>query len=151
MARRLLHLVGVGFLLGFVHVGCGSNPPTQPDREEAVGGTDDLITALRAAGADAVLAGVIPQSVNDFFAVETTRLTVDGQSVYVWEYGNQSEADAQAATVSPDGYEIGRGVVDWIAPPHFYRGTRIIVLYLGSDPGMLSRLEIILGPQFAGS
>jgi hypothetical protein len=141
-----------GLLVGFVHVACSdTKPPTGPDEPGAAEATDDLVAALQAAGADVARAGVIPQSTNNFFSVDTTRLTVNGQNVYVWEYGRSSEADAQAATVSPDGYEIGRAIVDWIGPPHFYRGTRIIVLYVGSDPGTLSLLEAALGPAFAGS
>ena len=36
-------------------------------------------------------------------------------------------------------------------PPHFYRQSRLIVLYVGSDRAIMTLLEGLLGPQFAGS
>ena len=41
-------------------------------------------------------------------------------------------------------------MVTWVAPPHFYRQGRVIVLYVGSNPNILSLLTAVLGPQFAG-
>jgi len=127
---------------------CGTTPT---DPSPSVSGTDSLIAALQAAGASVVRAGVLPQDSNPFFSVATTRLTVDGHSVHVWDYPTAAEARAQAALISPGGYEIGNAIVDWIAPPHFYRGARIIVLYVGSEESLLSLLQDVLGPQFAGS
>ena len=40
--------------------------------------------------------------------------------------------------------------ISWIAPPHFFRRERVIVIYLGSDANMLALLTELLGPQFAG-
>jgi hypothetical protein len=70
--------------------------------------------------------------------------------VQVYEFADEAEAQAAAATVSEDGTEIGTAVIRWIDAPHFYQQGRIIVLYLGTDAEMLSLLEGILGPQFAG-
>jgi hypothetical protein len=33
--------------------------------------------------------------------------------------------------------------------PHFYRGNRIIVLYVGTDTAMTSLLQQLLGPPIA--
>lgn len=38
----------------------------------------------------------------------------------------------------------------WVAPPHFFRRERVLVLYAGTDPAVLALLTSLLGPQFAG-
>ena len=41
-------------------------------------------------------------------------------------------------------------MVRWMAAPHFFRRSRVIALYLGNDPKVLSALQQVLGSQFAG-
>jgi hypothetical protein len=138
----------VALILCAVSLSCGeAEPPTGPD---SYGGIDGLIAALQDAGARVDRAGVLPQSSNPFFSVGSTSLRVNGHTVHVWEYRRSAEADAQAALVSPGGFEIGHSMVDWIGPPHFFRSTRLIVLYVGTDEDLLSLLEDVLGPPFAG-
>ncbi len=149
IARRCAAL-----LLCAVSLACGeTDPPMGPSPGEGGPGpgTDNLIAALQAAGASVVRAEVLPRSANPFFSVESARLTVNGHNVSVWEYATSTEADAQAALISPDGDEIGNSIVDWIGPPHFYRGSQLIVLYVGREENLLSLLQDVLGPQFAGS
>lgn len=148
--RKVALKVGLGLLV--VSLACSSTePPTRPGGGP-VEGINDLIAALQAAGADVVRAGVLPIDSNPFFSVATTNLKVDGLTVHVWEYATAAEADAEAALVGPDGYEIiGRAMVDWVGPPHWYRGSRILVLYVGRDEAVLSMLASVLGPQIAGS
>ncbi len=141
-------------LLCAVSLACGeTDPPMGPSPGEGGPGpgTDNLIAALQAAGASVVRAEVLPRSSNPFFSVESTRLTVNGHNVNVWEYATSAEADAQAALISPNGAEIGNSIVDWIGPPHFYRGSQLIVLYVGREESLLSLLQDVLGPQIAGS
>ena len=38
----------------------------------------------------------------------------------------------------------------WVGDPHFFNSENLIVLYLGSDPAILSALESVLGEQIAG-
>lgn len=38
----------------------------------------------------------------------------------------------------------------WAAPPHFFRRERVLILYTGTDPAMLTLLTELLGAQFAG-
>ncbi len=37
-----------------------------------------------------------------------------------------------------------------VAPPHFFRRERVLVLYTGTDPAVLALLTDLLGAQFAG-
>lgn len=62
---------------------------------------------------------------------------------------------AQTATarglISPDGYQIGGTIIDWIAPPHFFAGDHLIVNYVGTSEVVRATLQQFFGPQFAGS
>jgi hypothetical protein len=41
-------------------------------------------------------------------------------------------------------------MIDWIAPPHFYRAGRVLVLYVGEDEGITEVLTNTVGPQMTG-
>ncbi len=133
-------------------VGCaGQQPPAPPPPVVSHGGpvTDyvSLIDNLRAAGATVEPAGEISQP---FFSVRGRVITVNGGDVQVFEYADAATADAEAALVSPDGSSVGTSMVSWVAPPHFYKEGKLIVLYVGDDTAVVSALEAVLSPQFAG-
>ena len=106
-----------------------------------------LVDGLRAAGALVVPEGEVSQP---FFAVVGYALRVTDATVQVFEYEDEAAAQAEAGRVSPDGSSIGTTAVLWVAPPHFFASGRVLVLYLGDDPGVLDLLQSVLGPQFAG-
>ena len=106
-----------------------------------------LIDNLRAAGATVEPVGEVSQP---FFSVPGYVIEVNGEQVQVFEYADEAAANAEAATVSPDGSTVGRTFVGWVAPPHFFTKGRIIVLYAGSNQATLELLQRVLGPQFAG-
>jgi len=68
----------------------------------------------------------------------------------LFEYASASAASADAHQIRADGSGTATAIVDWVAPPHFYVKGRVLVIYVGSDPAMLSLLQSLLGPQFAG-
>ena len=41
-------------------------------------------------------------------------------------------------------------MASWVAPPHFYKAEKLIVLYVGESEAIIDILESVLGPQFAG-
>ena len=45
----------------------------------------------------------------------------------------------------------GGPVQDQVAPPHFFLKERVLVIYVGKDPSVISLLGGVLGPQFAGA
>ena len=106
-----------------------------------------FVDQLRAAGATVTPTGSLEPS---FFLVGGNAITVDNETIQVYEYANDAAMAADAATVSADGYTVGHTQVSWVAPPHFYRAGRIIVVYAGSDATTLQRLTRIMGSQFAG-
>ncbi len=106
-----------------------------------------LVDNLRADGATIVPTGTASQP---FFTPQGQLITVNGQGVQVFEFANTAVADAVAETVSADGSSVGTTMMTWVATPHFYKAGKLIVLYVGDDSYVLSILEEVLGPQFAG-
>jgi hypothetical protein len=114
-----------------------------------------LIDNLREAGATVDTADVTQQPC---FSVDFQVITVNGSDVQVFEYEDAAEADAEAASISPDGFSINSTInnitqicqIGWVAPPHFYKVSKLIVLYAGDNQAVIDILETILGPQFAG-
>lgn len=106
-----------------------------------------LITALKAAGAQVETGDPISQP---FFTPEGQTLLLNGDEIQVFEYESSQALESEAAQVAADGGSVGTTMIDWLAPPHFYKSGRILVLYIGDDPAILDLLSQLLGPQFAG-
>ncbi len=86
-----------------------------------------------------------------FFSVPARILNIDGVGVQVFQYSLLSAASKEAAVVNSDGMTIGASKPSWMAPPHFFRSGRLIVLYVGNDQSILILLQGALGNQFAGN
>jgi len=128
---------------------CDSSP-AKPGNPAAPGPeTIQLLAALQRNGATAEVAEIMRLEVMPF-SVPAVRVLVNGSNVHVFEYATVAVADAEAAGVSADGSSIGATQVLWVSTPHFFRGSRLIVLYVGMDPMVIEALASLLGPQFAG-
>ncbi len=145
--KLILTLAMTPILMLIVYgVGCVSEkPPVSHDGPV----TDyvSLIDNLRQAGATVESAGEVSQP---FFSVTGNIMVVNGSDVHVFEYVDAAAAEAEAALVSPDGSSVGTSMVGWVAPPHFYRVEKLIVLYVGDSETVTDVLESTLGQQFAG-
>ena len=106
-----------------------------------------LVANLRAAGAVVGASGTVSQP---FFTPRGQVFTVDGKEVQAFEFPSAEEANTVAETVSTDGSSIGTNMVGWVAPPHFYKAGRLIVIYVGSDKDVINLLQAAMGIQFAG-
>ena len=106
-----------------------------------------LVDQLRGVGATVDPAGEIEQP---FFSVKAQVIKVNGEDVQVFEFANAPAANAVASSVAPDGGSIGTNMVSWIAPPHFYKAGKIIVLYVGNPGAVTVLLAKVVGAQFAG-
>lgn len=114
----------------------------------AIMGYAALVQAFKAEGA-AVQPG---EEISDpLFSVKERILDLPRARVQVMEYPTEADAQAEAAKISPDGFQVGNAMVDWVAPPHFYRANRLIALYIGRDMTTLQLLQRVLGRQFAGA
>ena len=134
---------------------CQPANPNSPDGDQPpAAGIDESLDAqglgdsLASFGATAGQEGQIDQP---FFSVPGQVITVNGESVQVFEYADAAQADDEASQVAPDGSSIGTTMATWIGPPHFYRADRLIVLYVGDDQSIMELLETVLGSQFAGA
>ena len=130
-------------LLLLVIVRCNGN--TSP--EAVVDDLDGLIRELRNKGATVNNVGPLTQP---FFSTPGQILRVNGEDVQAFEYENAAADQEEAACVSPDGSSVGTTIITWVSTPHFYRSGKVIVLYVGSSRELLSLLDSVLGPQFAG-
>ncbi len=157
MRTRRVLLFAVAILMAMAVTGCGvqatppaaTNPPTTPPTippTPAPGAMDELIDALRAAGATVESGGPIRQT---FFSVEGQIIKVNGADVQVFEYDSPAAAGAEAETISGDGSQIGTTMVTWVDTPHFYQTDNHIVLYVGSDEQIAGLLEAALGAPIA--
>lgn len=139
-ARYLFILVGI---MALILSACGG--------AESAGGAlqsaEDLAAGLQDQGLDA---SVAEQLETDLFSVPAVIVNAGGESIQVYQYANEAAAQADAALVDASGSSIGGSQPFWVDVPHFFRSGNLIVLYVGSDGGVLSALEALLGPQFAG-
>lgn len=147
MTSRSISLIVAAVLLTMFGMSCtGTESPTVSHG----GPVEDyvsLIDNLQTVGATVEPAGDISQP---FFSVKGNAIIVNGENVQVFEYADQAAAETEAALVSPDGSSIGTSMPFWVGPPHFYKASTIIVLYIGENSKVIDLLVSVLGAQFAG-
>lgn len=135
-------------LLALALTGCGLFSPTGAALESRA----SLQQALDARVGDVTEAGTLEQPM---FRGTGTVFVLSGSGVAapaevsVFEYASAAEAQADAANITPEG-NTKTTMIEWVAPPHFFRKDRVIALYVGSDPAVLQALTDVMGPQFAG-
>ena len=139
-ARYLLILVGMMALILSACSGAGSDGG-------ALQSAEDLAAGLQDQGLDA---SVAEQLETDLFSVPAVIVNAGDESIQVYQYANEAGAGADAALVDASGSSVGTSMPFWVDVPHFFRSGKLIVLYVGSDESVLSALDALLGPQFAG-
>jgi hypothetical protein len=108
-----------------------------------------LEAALVGGGATVAPDGeIVPE--DSVFPVRTRIITVNEESLQVFEFDDPAAAEAAAATVAASGVIVGTATYDWLATPHFYRSGNLIVLYVGDDAATQALLADTLGEEFAG-
>lgn len=106
-----------------------------------------LASALGAAGLKVEGKGTIRQP---FFAVGAQVLAIGADEIEVFEFATAADAEKGAATVSADGGTVGTSAMHWMAPPHFHRRGRTILIHLGNGAEVRTALERLAGAPFAG-
>jgi hypothetical protein len=135
----------------------------QHQRMQTTPAQDALITTLRNHGVAVAQVGAVQQP---FLHAPGTRLCLSGEQinpamqVQVYAYNDAQTAAMDARQISRDGSNVVQRLPNgntamtssnWIAPPHFFKRDRGLVLYLGSNQAMLDLLSGALGPQIAGA
>jgi hypothetical protein len=126
---------------------CNGNAPTAPSE---ITSAQVLVQQLQSRGATATIAEEMPRQSNPFFSVNARRVVVNAANATVFEYPDASSLNADAAKVDPSGTPIGGTQITWIAPPRFYRSTRLLVIYAGTSGDVAAHFEEVLGRPFAG-
>ena len=108
---------------------------------------EQLAIELKAAGLKVERKGSVRQP---FFPVPAKVLAIGADEMEVFEFASVQDAEKAASMVSPDGSTVGTSAMHWIAPPHFYRRDRTILIHLGGTAKVRSVLERIAGAAFAG-
>jgi hypothetical protein len=147
LSRLAVSLLSISIILIGAACDSGASPTATPAGSQGGLAVDQasLVEALRDAGATVEIDGQIRQP---FLSVQGQVLTVNGQDVQVYEYASESAAKKDAAKIQPDA-SISGSHINWIDQPHFYQSGKLIVLYIGTDPAVLSALESALGKPFA--
>jgi hypothetical protein len=139
LAKRLASLVAVAALAG-----CGGGGPSA--EQGIVGDLHDHGVSSRLA--QHTPPGILPPG--------ATVYRVPGGELQVFRFDSDASARSATARVEPDGYTVTdksgvKAIVDWVAPPHWFRAGREVVVYVGSSPDVLGALKELAGPQFAGA
>ena len=142
--KGLAAAFGMAALL-VVSLACGGGGDEGP---EPVTDYRSLVDSLRSLEAKVGIRGFSAQSF--FIGTQGRLLDVNNEDVRVFQFRSVEDADAASGTVSADGSSIGTTTMSWDAPPHFYKGGILIVLYVGSASSVVNVLEEAMGPQFAG-
>jgi hypothetical protein len=153
--RYAIRVVAGPMALGLFVVSCTGDPtamaPSAPTPAAAQPGPAvvGLVAALNAQQARAT---VVEEMQLAGFSVKPWLLDVNEEHrrVQVLEYPSRAALESDAARVSPDGFRIGAASVDWIATPHFYKSSSLIVVYVGCNRPVMALLEGTVGLQFAG-
>ncbi|MEV5694878.1 hypothetical protein [Micromonospora globbae] len=160
---RSVVVIGAVLLLGAAVAGCAQPAPAGPSRgvvsattraSNHGGVVDDqvsLVDNLRQRTVTVEVVGAVEQP---FLSVNGTQLRLSGAglaspaTIESYEYDTAAAATQDAEQIDPNG-DPWTSKIAWVAPPHFYRAQRLIVLYVGADAGM-RLLANLLGPPFAG-
>jgi len=106
-----------------------------------------LISELKTARLKVERKGAVRQP---FFAVPAQVLAIGADEIEVFEFASVQDAVRAAAMVSADGGTVGTSAMHWMAPPHFHRRGRTILIHLGNGAEVRSALERTAGAPFAG-
>lgn len=131
------------------HVHTDAHRAAPPAHEQSGRAKDyrSLLSALKKSGITVRRGGRVSQP---FFSVGGRTLNLGGESVQVFEYARAAAAERDAKRVAPSGSGVATSMPMWVGTPHFYKGGRLIVLYVGDNQSVVKALEDALGPQFAG-
>lgn len=130
-----------------------SGTPEADNRPGSIVDSSDLIDALEICGVTVEFGVGVEQPFLQPDSVIALTISGGGLSqpvdLQVFEYDDQAGADSDVKQIGPDG-QPPTMMITWIEPPHFFRGERLIVLYLGEDRAVIDLLTTLMGPPFAG-
>lgn len=149
MSTRNLQHIAAGFAISFWLIACSAPPlPSASTSFDQMA----FSAALKAKGFKVETTGGIEQP---FLRVKGIGLRVNGgnlkepMELQAFNYADAKSASDDANQIEPSGSPRTMQI-NWIAPPHFFRKERVLVIYVGSDANALGLLTELLGAPFAG-
>ena len=153
MKHRISPIMSL-FVVVLLIAACAPQAPATeaPATARAVEDQDSLLEALKnkaieTEGAKVELGDSVEQA---FLNAQGQIIKVNDADVQVFEYESADALEADAAQISPDGGSTATTMITWMAPPHFFKSGRVLVLYVGDDSAVLDLLKSVLSEQFAG-
>jgi hypothetical protein len=135
--RRSPRTIGLACILLILLAAC------QPPVEDGFASTQSLTAALRQAGATVEDTGRVAPTEFDARAARTLR--VNQGLVYVYEYAGEDEAQAIATRLAPDALSLSGTPLPWEGRVSAWRAGRILVVYPGTDGGLVLLLSGLFG------
>ena len=106
-----------------------------------------MLRALQEAGAEPALTqGDLQEALGGSGSV----LRVDDAEVQVYEYPGQGDREAFSERIGPDGLLDGEALI-WQGHPNVWGTGRLIVVYVGTDGGVILLLSGLLGDPLTAS
>ena len=115
----------------------------QPGVEDGFASARALTAALRQAGATVEEAAVLAPPAFEAQAART--LQINDGLVYVYEFAEAAEAQAIALRLAPDGLSLPGEPLPWEGRVSAWWAGRILVVYPGTDGGVVLLLSGLLG------
>lgn len=115
----------------------------------AAGDMPPFVDAWTTGGETVSMGGEVPSTLFEGAMGQT--YIVNDAELQVYEFADAAEAEAAAATISPDGGMINDVSVRWAGSPHFFRQDNRIIVYIGDDTATLELLGGTFGEPFAGT
>ncbi len=128
-----------------------ASPSTIPStgQPEAMDGA----TFIKALALTAEEVRIEDETIDAIFGSDASSVCVDGETLWVLEFGSTSASKPAAATIDRDDpSQVGGAVVEWVGPPTFWHHGTFMVLYLGTDESAIQHVTDIVGdPIVRGS
>lgn len=138
MVKMIQHLGSI-LVISLWLVACSSSISTEAPGIESA---EEFIAALEAAGADVSEVGEFEVPA---FGVPARMFQVDKALVHVYEYPDPKARLEVSQTISDDGVIIEWTPVTWPDRPNIWTMGRLIVVYPGTDGGLILLLSGLLG------
>ena len=105
-------------------------------------GHAEVVAALTRDGILVEESGTAPGSP---FSVDAQKVLAGGHELRVFEYPDGAAREHESSTIGMGGYSVNGTPIEWIAPPHYWVRSRVIVLYLGDDDAAITMVTAALG------
>ncbi|MDF2880329.1 MAG: putative cell wall binding repeat protein [Clostridiaceae bacterium] len=142
-------LIIISVLLGSCTVNTQTAEINQSDNpnKTAEFNTKTLTSYLNTKGFDLT---IIHEKKGEFLSVNPSIIKIGKENISIYEYKNNWLMEKEASKIKGDGSQIGNAIVDWIAPPRFYKKDKIITIYVGSNMEIINALNQFFSNSFAG-